>query len=201
MQSFCHFVLSNPDVYSRLKAEIRGAGLSSKVSWQEAQDLPYFQACLMETMRMRPAVGLSMPRYIPPSGATIDGKTYPGGIVASTNAWVVHRDEALFGEFPDKFWPERWLKNDVKEMKKHMYQVRDTINRIEKNLIQCLQFGGGGHLCIGRNLAQFEMNKILPQLIMNFEFELVRPGEPLHSHTTFFVVQSGLEVRVRRVKS
>lgn len=123
MQSFCHFVLSNPDVYSRLKEEIRGAHLSSKVSWQEAQDLLYFQACLTETMRMRPAVGLSMPRYVPPAGGFIDGKQYPGGMVASTNSWVVHRDESLFGELPDTFRPERWLKGDVKEMKKHMYQV------------------------------------------------------------------------------
>lgn len=108
--------------------EIRGARLSPEVGWQEAQDLPYFQACLLETMRMRPAVGLSIPRYIPTRGATIDGQQYPGGMVASVNAWVVHRDETLFGELPDRFRPERWLKGDIKEMKKHMYQVFEAMN-------------------------------------------------------------------------
>lgn len=133
MQSFCHFVLSNLDVYSRLKEEIRGADLSPEVGWQEAQNLPYFQACLTETMRMRPAVGLSIPRYLPPTGATIDGQQYPGGMVASVNAWVVHRDEALFGEFPDQFRPERWLKSDTKEMKMHMYQVGEAIDLRERS--------------------------------------------------------------------
>jgi len=133
MQSFCHFVLSDPDVYSCLKEEIRGANLSSEVSWQEAQDLPYFQACLLETMRMRPAVGLSIPRYVPQSGATIDDQHYPGGMVASVNAWVVHRDAALHGEFPEQFRPERWLKSNTKEMKMHMYQVCEAVDLEERS--------------------------------------------------------------------
>ncbi|OAP65103.1 hypothetical protein AYL99_01075 [Fonsecaea erecta] len=182
MQSFFHFVLSNSEVYRKLCEEIRQARLSPSVTWTEAQELPYFQACLLEAMRLRPAVGLSIPRYVPKRGAVIDGHHYPGGIVASVNGWAVHRD-ALFGDHVDNFRPERWLSGDVRDMKKHLYQ-----------------FGGGGHLCIGRNLALFEMNKIIPQLLMNFDFELVYPGRPLKSHSTFFVVQSGLEVFVRRRK-
>ena len=123
MQSFFHFVLSNPDMYKRLEKEVREAELSPYVSWQEAQNLPYFQACLSEAMRLRPAVGLSISRYVPPAGATIDGTYYRGGIAVSINAWVTHRNEALFGECPDEYRPERWLRDDTKEMKKHMYQV------------------------------------------------------------------------------
>jgi cytochrome P450 len=120
MQSFFHFVLSNREIYQKLCKEIREAHLSN-VTWAEAQELSYFQACLLETMRMRPAVGLSIPRYVPKGGAKIDGKYYPGGIVASVNGWAVHRD-ALYGDRVDKFRPDRWF-GDVKEMKKHMYQV------------------------------------------------------------------------------
>jgi cytochrome P450 len=122
MQSFFHFVLSDLEVYRSLCREIREASLSPNVTWAEAQDLPYFQACLLETMRMRPAVGLSIPRYVPKGGAKIDGRWYPGGIVASVNGWAVHRD-ALFGEHVHIFHPERWLSGDAKEMKKHMYQA------------------------------------------------------------------------------
>ncbi|OAL28580.1 hypothetical protein AYO22_02774 [Fonsecaea multimorphosa] len=181
MQSFVYYILSSPDVYTKLTKEIRSAGLSEYVSWAEAQELLYFQACLSETMRLRPAVGLSIPRYVPRGGARIDDKYYPGGTIASVNGWVVHRDPTVYGDHPDEFRPERWLTGNVKEMKRHMYQ-----------------FGGGGHLCIGRNLALFEMNKILPQLLANFDLELVYPGKPLQSHSYFFVVQSGLEVMVKR---
>ena len=122
MQSFFHFVLSNRDIYDKLCKEIREASLSPNVSWTEAQELPYFQACLLEAMRMRPAVGLSIPRYVPKDGAKIGGKYYRGGIVVSVNGWAVHRD-ALYGDRVHEFRPERWLSGDAKEMKKHMYQV------------------------------------------------------------------------------
>lgn len=145
---------------------------------------------------MRPAVGLSMPRYVPKGGAKIDGKYYPGGMVASVNGWAVHRN-ALFGDAVHEFRPDRWFSGDAKAMKKHMYQVGFTMTRAPY-ITDSNQFGGGGHLCIGRNVALFEINKIIPQLLMNFDFELVHPGRPLKSHSTFFVVQSGLEVIVRK---
>ena len=49
-------------------------------------------------------------------------------------------------------------------------------------------------MCIGRNLSLLEMNKVLPQLLADYDFELVHPGRPLSWHSTFFVVQKGLEV-------
>jgi cytochrome P450 len=63
------------------------------------------------------------------------------------------------------------------------------------------QFGGGSHLCIGRNLALLEMNKVLPRLIRDYDLELVYPNRALNAHTTFFVVQSGLEVLIKRRES
>ncbi len=42
------------------------------------------------------------------------------------------------------------------------------------------------------------MNKLLPLLLRDFEFELLKPNEDLKYHSTFFVVQSGLEVRISK---
>ncbi|KAI9711044.1 MAG: hypothetical protein M1820_002482 [Bogoriella megaspora] len=188
MQSFFHSVLSHPPVYSRLAAEIedaeKAAKLSPLVQFHEAQDLPYFQACLKEAMRLRPAVGLNIERVIPPEGAEIDGTRYPGDAVAAVNGWVLHRDKTRFGQDADIYRPERWLEENAKDMERHLYQ-----------------FGGGSHLCIGRNLALLEMNKILPQLLREYHFQLVHPGRPLEHHSTFFVVQSGLEVYLQRRSS
>ena len=39
------------------------------ISYQEAQQLPYFQAALKEAMRVRPAVDLNITRHVPASGA------------------------------------------------------------------------------------------------------------------------------------
>ena len=60
------------------------------------------------------------------------------------------------------------------------------------------QFGGGSHLCIGRNLALLEINKVVPRLLRDYRFELAHPGRELKANASFFVVQSGLEVFVRR---
>lgn len=130
MQSFFHFVLSSPAVYSKLLAEIddahRSGKLSTMISYSEAQNLPYFQACLKEAMRLRPAVGLNISRLVPAGGATIDGSFYPEGTEACVNAWVVHRDRGVFGEDADVYRPERWLEGNAKVMERSMYQVSST---------------------------------------------------------------------------
>jgi cytochrome P450 len=127
MQSFFHFVLSSPPTYTKLLAEIdaahRAGALSPMISYAEAQNLPYFQACLKEAMRLRPAVGLNISRLVPAGGATIDGSFYPGGTEVAVNAWVVHRDRGVFGQDADAYRPERWLEGNAKVMERSMYQV------------------------------------------------------------------------------
>ncbi|ETI25325.1 hypothetical protein G647_02097 [Cladophialophora carrionii CBS 160.54] len=185
MQSFFYLVLNAPKVYAKLTKEINEAQevgkLSEIVTYAEAQALPYFQACLKEAMRVRPAVGLGIYRKTPPEGVEIDGKYYPGGIEVAVNGWVLHRDAAIFGDDVEEYRPERWFERDAKLMGSHLYQ-----------------FGGGSHLCIGRNLALFEMNKTLIQILREYDVTLVHPGRPLQYHSTFFVVQEGLEVYLRK---
>ena len=133
MQSFFHYVLSSPECYKRLQAEIDSAQSSDQLSpivqYAEAQKLEYFQACLKEAMRIRPAVGLGIYRVVPPEGAKIDGEFYPGGTEVAVNGWVLHRDESVFGGDVETFRPERWLEGQgkdsaqLKAMNNAMYQV------------------------------------------------------------------------------
>jgi cytochrome P450 len=205
MQSFCHHVLRDPAIHARLKAELDQATTSGHLSdfpqWSETQALPYFQACLKEAMRLRPAVGLNITRLVPPQGAEIAGRRLPGGTRVAVNAWVLHRDEGIFGAQPKSYRPERWLEGDAKGMERYMFQ-----------------FGGGSHLCefvkaelkedllanvigitgIGKNLALLEMNKTLPLLFRDYELELLRPQDDLKYQSTFFVVQHGLDVRISK---
>jgi hypothetical protein len=128
MQSFFHLVLNDKKVYEKLIAEIRSADLSQMVSYQEAQNLPYFQACLKEAMRVRPAVGLDITRHVPKDGAEIDGTFFPGGTRVALNGWVLHLDKSTFGEDPEVYRPERWLEvgeTKAREMERGMYQVSE----------------------------------------------------------------------------
>ncbi|KAH9909692.1 cytochrome P450 [Xylariomycetidae sp. FL2044] len=189
MQSFFWQVLSDARVHAALTHEIQTAVSDGtirpdgNVEWTEAQGLPYFQACLKEAMRVRPAVGVNIQRYVPPEGAVVEGHHLRGGTRLALNGWVLHRDRDVFGPDADAYRPERWLEDEdnAKTMERYMFQ-----------------FGGGSHVCIGRNLALLEINKVIPRLLRDFEFRLVDPSRELKAKATFFVVQEGLEVYISR---
>lgn len=129
MQSFCWQVLSSRRVYEKLMQEILSANLSEMVTYNEAQNLPYFQACLKEAMRINPAVGLNITRKVPPAGAELGGVKLPGGTEVAVNGWVLHRDRSIFGDDADAYRPERWLEGDkekIKTMERCMFQVSLT---------------------------------------------------------------------------
>lgn len=127
MQSFCWYVLRDASIYSSLKKELDEASAAGRLSgmpqWNEAQALPYFQACLKEAMRLRPAVGLNITRMVPPEGASLDDQQLPGGTRVALNGWVLHRNAEIFGQDPKIFRPERWLEGDAKMMERFMFQV------------------------------------------------------------------------------
>lgn len=131
MQSFSYHVLRDPAIYDNLKKELDDATVAGKLSempqWSETQALPYFQACLKEAMRLRPAVGLNICRLVPPGGADIDGQTFPGGTRIALNGWVLHRNKEVFGNDPEIFRPGRWLQGDAKTMERFMFQVGDLL--------------------------------------------------------------------------
>ncbi|KAI0533334.1 cytochrome P450 [Xylaria digitata] len=190
MQSFFWLTLTAPRVYAALKAEIDAAVASGtipaagNIEWTQSQNLPYFQACLKEAMRLRPAVGLNITRYAPaPDGVEIDGRHYPAGTRLAVNGWVLHRDQGIFGADAEFFRPERWLEDEenARVMERYMFQ-----------------FGGGAHVCIGRNLALLEINKVCPRLLRDFDFQLVNPTREIKAKATFFVVQEGLQVYISR---
>ncbi|KAI1078693.1 cytochrome P450 [Whalleya microplaca] len=192
MQSFFWQMLAHPRVHSRLVSEIEAATAdgtippSGNIGWTEAQNLPYFQACLKESMRVRPAVGLNITRLVPPEGIELDGRHFPGGTRLALNGWVLHRDKEVFGNDADFYRPERWLEDPevARVMERYMFQ-----------------FGGGSHVCIGRNLALLEINKVVPRLLRDYDFQLVYPTRELRAKATFFVVQEGLEVYLSHKKS
>lgn len=131
MQSFFFLLLKHKPIHTKLLSEIDAAYDSGKLSyphvqWGEAQiNIPYFQACLKESMRLRPAVGLNISRQVPAAGAEIDGKWFPGGTRLAVNGWVLHRDKEMFGQDADLYRPERWLEDPEKAriMERHMFQV------------------------------------------------------------------------------
>ncbi|KAH8691014.1 putative cytochrome P450 [Phaeosphaeriaceae sp. PMI808] len=172
-----YYLCRNPSCAKKLRTEIDEAASQGKISepitFAEANNLPYLQAVIKETFRIHPGVGMTLPRVVPPGGAEIAGTFFPEGTVVGMNAWVLHRDENIFGPDAHLFRPERWL------------GTKEEVAPLERNLFT---FGAGSRTCIGKNISLLELTKLIPQLYRRFDFELEN-GE-WETQNVFFVKPS-----------
>ncbi|KAI1615456.1 putative P450 monooxygenase [Exophiala viscosa] len=191
LRAMFYYLLKNPRTYSTLVDEIlsfdaRGE-LSEYITYNEAQRMPYFQACMREALRMHPAVGLLLERIVPPEGATISGAFLPGGTIVGINPWVAARDKNVYGTDVDVFRPERWIEADER-----------TLKLMDRNW---LAFGAGARTCLGKNISLMEMSKLAPQLLRRYHVQLADPMAEWTLHDYWFVRQEGLRcVLTRRTK-
>ena len=74
----------NPRCKRKLVEELDSAQKSGKLSTpiktEEAEKLPYLQACIYEGLRCHPAVGMTLPRVTPVGGFDINGTFIPEGV-------------------------------------------------------------------------------------------------------------------------
>ncbi|KAL8646921.1 MAG: hypothetical protein Q9226_006654 [Calogaya cf. arnoldii] len=119
LRTILWFLLKDPSRKEKLLQEIHTAKLSVAVSWKQTQKLSYLDACIKEALRICPAIGLSLERKVLAAGLEMpDGYVLPKGTNVSKNAWVVNR-QYVFGENPDDFIPERWLRQNNESIEQH----------------------------------------------------------------------------------
>jgi cytochrome P450 len=77
-----HLLIENPKYARKLYDEIKTVYLdnSTPISHDDIQSLPYLDAVLHESMRIRPIAAHGMTRLIPEGGTTIDGHYLPAGV-------------------------------------------------------------------------------------------------------------------------
>lgn len=82
-----YFLYTNPDKLQILRKEIdtqAAAGhVSDSITFQEAQALPYLQAVIKEVLRLHPAVGTILPRFVPKGGLELASYYFPPGVCKS----------------------------------------------------------------------------------------------------------------------
>ena len=188
LRSMFYYLCKTPASYEKLIAEIDALDaegkLSDPIAFGESNQMPYLQACMREAMRLHPAVGMLLERFVPAGGVTIAGKYLSAGTIVGANPWVVARDKGVYGDDTDVFRPERWLEAGASQLK-----------LMERNY---LAFGAGSRTCLGKNISLLEMNKLVPQILRNFEVELAHPEVDWQIADYWFVKQTGLICRVRR---
>ncbi|CZR58264.1 related to pisatin demethylase / cytochrome P450 monooxygenase [Phialocephala subalpina] len=164
--STLRFLSTNPEKMSRARQEIEAADiageLSTPVQYEEVRvHLPYFVACIKESLRLEPPATNLFARVAGKEGKTIDGHFIPPGIEITSNAYVVQRDPTLYAPDPDSFRPERWLESTQKA---NEYDACSFV------------FGMGPRVCLGKDIAIMELYKLLPEIIRRFDVEVINQG-------------------------
>lgn len=85
-----HALMTHPEAMAKLREEVEeqvGESLDNGkgITFQEAQKMPYLQACIKEALRLHPATGLPLARVVPPEGAVLAGQHFPGGVSDKPN--------------------------------------------------------------------------------------------------------------------
>lgn len=87
-------MIRHPNAWTRARDEIRTAQSKGRcedrvVSYADAQELPYTQACIKEALRVFPGSGMGLPRVAGKGGLTIGTQAFPEGTVLSIHPlWV-----------------------------------------------------------------------------------------------------------------
>lgn len=167
-------LLSHPDVLEKLRDELKRVLGERSVSHDDLANLPYLEAVIHESMRLRPvAPHLAFRRLTAPF--EVGGHLLPAGTLVSNAVHLLQRRADVY-ENPLEFEPARFL-----EAKADPYEWAP--------------FGGGSRRCLGMAFALVEMKVVLATVLRRFDLWLADgPPEPVRSGF-FLVPKGGLRVR------
>ena len=171
----------NPDALHRARDEVSGKNLSR---YEEVLALPFVDACINETMRLKPVAPILM--LEPIRDTKVGPLDLPAGSLVMCLMRAGATDERRFPQ-AQTFDPERWLAGVSASSAKRV----------------AMPFGAGPRLCPGRYLALLEMKMVMAMLLANFEIESVATpdGGDAQEHLAFTMSPVGLKLRLRSAET
>ncbi|KAJ7217075.1 cytochrome P450 [Mycena pura] len=166
LSSFVFFLLSNPDIYQRVQAEVDAVypDGESLLDTSKHAELHLLTACLNETLRLSPPVPSNGPRQVPRGeGRLVAGCFIPEHTQIYIPPYALHRSAAHFFPAPDAFDPDRWLRAAGGAA-----GGRGGPGEV-LNPAAFIPFSYGAHNCVGRALAWREMLMLASTLLRTFE--------------------------------
>ncbi|PON33731.1 Cytochrome P450, E-class, group I, partial [Trema orientale] len=155
-------LVNHPEIQRRLRQELDTVlGPGVQVTEPDMQKLPYLQAVIKETLRLRMAIPLLVP-HMNLHEAKLGGYDIPAESKILVNAWWLANNPANWKK-PEEFRPERFLQEESKV-------------EANGNDFRYLPFGVGRRSCPGIILALPILGITLGRLVQNFEL-LPPPGQ------------------------
>ncbi|KAF9383929.1 hypothetical protein CPB97_006124, partial [Podila verticillata] len=157
------FLAKNPVKLARLREEIDFATANNDDGalpfLDQISRLPYFNACINETLRIHPILPTGIPREVN-EDMTINGYFFPKGTILLANYPQLHWSEEYFSQ-AHKFIPERWLPSES--------PFPPVIDKV------FYPFSAGAKNCIGKGFAMMSLRLALAALVLNYDMERATP--------------------------
>ncbi|MBD2297492.1 MULTISPECIES: cytochrome P450 [Nostocales] len=174
-----YWIHYKPEILKKLLEELDNLGESPDP--MNIYRLPYLTAVCNESLRIHPAVILTLPRVVQ-EPVTVLGYPLDIGTVVAGCIYLTHHHKDLYPE-PDQFKPERFLDRQF-------------------SIYEFLPFGGGSRRCIGEALALFEMKLVVAKVLSNYQLALVsRKPERVHRRSFGIGPTNGIQMLIRRPRN
>ena len=152
----------NQDKQEKLRQELREI-LPSKddlLTPDKMRNMPYLRAVIKEGIRFYPPASANMRT----AGAdlVLSGYKVPKGTIVGMGLILSHFDDHHFPQ-AQKFIPERWLKN--------INDSQCIQNYKSSHPFSYLPFGFGPRMCVGKRLAELEMEVLITRIVRDYKIE------------------------------
>lgn len=150
--------LRRPEIQDRLQDELkRYFPLPGVIpDYKTCSTLPYTQAVINETLRLYPTIIATLPRTAMET-SVVAGVHVPKGTIVGTQNYTIHRNADAYPD-AEVFRPERWLEKE------------EDSSAPRKDAFT--PFSLGSRKCVGINLAQMELTKVVATFFSRFEGEI-----------------------------
>ncbi|KAK3029936.1 hypothetical protein RJ639_038164 [Escallonia herrerae] len=143
----------HPDIQAKAQSEIDNVvGKNGALLDSDLPNLPYLHAIVKETLRIHPPGPLLSWARLAIHDTQIGGHFVPAGTTAMVNMWAITHDDRVWPE-PERFWPERFLVEDV---------------TIMGSDLRLAPFGAGRRVCPGKAMGLATVQLWLAQLLQRF---------------------------------
>ncbi|KAG9440737.1 hypothetical protein H6P81_020902 [Aristolochia fimbriata] len=157
-------LLNNPTALTKAQVELDAqVGNEREANESDIKNLPYLRAVVKETLRLCPAVHLTIPHEAM-EDCVVGGYRIPAGTLVFVNLWKIQRDPRIWPD-PLKFLPERFF----------MAKNSEHVDITKGQNFGLIPFSAGRRMCPGGAFALQVLHLALARLL--HEFDLKTPSD------------------------
>ncbi|XP_066577272.1 cytochrome P450 11C1 [Amia ocellicauda] len=152
----------NPGVQEAVRAQAQGSyARAGGHAAQTLQGVPLLKGTVKETLRLYP-VGITVQRY-PIRDVVLQNYHIPAGTLVQACLYPLGHSERVFPD-PARFDPGRWAGG--------YGATAGDGTRGDGSAFRSLAFGFGARQCVGRRIAENEMQLLLLHILLNFRLDV-----------------------------